>query len=100
MEVRTGPCLCGGPEKVKEDKNGEPYIERCPLYVKLRGKDPQSEKEIDEWGCAIAWLPVLLVENSQEARQAAAAIESFRNEMSRQNDEMLRLTKIGPPIGR
>ena len=36
-DVRTGPCLCGGPEKVKQDANGGDYIERCPLYVLIRG---------------------------------------------------------------
>lgn len=53
----------------------------CAWYTQLRGKDPQSENEIDEWGCAIAWTPVLLVENSQQQRQTGAAVESFRNEM-------------------
>jgi len=53
----------------------------CSWFVCIRGKDPQSEKEIDEWACAISWLPVLLCENSQMSRQTGAAVESFRNEM-------------------
>jgi hypothetical protein len=40
---------------------------------------------IDEQRCAIAWLPLLLVENSQQQRQTSAAVESFRNEMVRDN---------------
>lgn len=56
---------------------------KCPLWTHLRGKNPQSEQEIDEWGCAVAWLPLLLVEGAQQTRQAGAAIESFRNEMVR-----------------
>lgn len=52
----------------------------CRWYVHLIGSSPQTDKPIDEWGCAIEWLPVLLIENAKETRQAAAAIESSRNE--------------------
>lgn len=55
--------------------------ETCRWYIQLRGKHPQTEQEIDEWGCAVSWLPILLIENAQEVRQGAAAVESFRNEM-------------------
>ena len=54
---------------------------RCPWFVKLMGKNPQSEEMIENWSCAIATLPILLVENAQQSRQAGAAIESFRNNM-------------------
>lgn len=37
-------------------------------------------------GCAITWLPMLLIENSQQQRQTGAAVESFRNEMVKAND--------------
>ena len=40
-------------------------------------------KEVDEWGCSIAWLPHLLIENANQTRQAGAATESFRNEYVR-----------------
>ncbi len=88
MEVRTGPCLCGEPEKVVEE-NGKQVLLRCPLYVKLMGKNPATGQPIEEWGCAIAWLPMLLIEGSKETRQTAAAIESFRNEMVRGQREIL-----------
>jgi hypothetical protein len=47
---------------------------------------PQSGQEVDQENCAIAWLPLLLVENSQQQRQTAAAVESFRNEMVEGNN--------------
>jgi hypothetical protein len=53
----------------------------CPWWIQLRGKHPQSEQDIDRWGCAVGWLPMLLIEGAQQTRQAGAAIESFRNEM-------------------
>lgn len=61
----------------------------CAWYTQVRGKDPQSEKEIDEYGCAIAWLPILLIENAQQSRQTGAAVESFRNEATRAVAETL-----------
>ena len=52
----------------------------------MRGTNPNSGKEVDDYACTIAWLPLLLVENAAQARQTGAAIESFRNEMVKAND--------------
>lgn len=57
----------------------------CEWWVQVRGKNPQSEEIIDRWGCAIAWLPMLTIENSQMQRQTGGAVESFRNEMVKLN---------------
>lgn len=59
---------------------------KCPWWVQVRGKNPQSNEEIDQWNCAIAWGPILAVNTAQETRQGAAAVESFRNEMVRRHD--------------
>jgi hypothetical protein len=58
----------------------------CAWFMKIKGKDPQSEKEIEEWGCSIAWMPMLMIENSQQQRGTQAAVESFRNEMVKANE--------------
>lgn len=58
----------------------------CAWFMKVRGKDPQSDKEIEEWGCSMAWLPILMIENSQQQRSTGAAVESFRNEMVKANE--------------
>lgn len=54
---------------------------KCPWWTRVHGKDPQSQEIIDDWRCAIALLPILLIENAQMQRQTGAAVESFRNEM-------------------
>ena len=64
---------------------------KCPLWVQVRGKDPQSDKEVDHWACSFAWMPMLLIENSQMQRQTGAAVESFRNEVVEANDSTLRV---------
>lgn len=53
----------------------------CPWWTRLMGKNPQTEEMIDEWRCAIAVLPTLLLEGAQQTRQAGAAVESLRNEL-------------------
>ena len=49
-------------------------------FTQIRGMNPQSGEEVDEWDCAVKWVPMLLIENSQMQRQTGAAVESFRNE--------------------
>lgn len=49
--------------------------------MKIEGYDMNTGKRVDEWNCAIAMLPMLLIENSGQQRQTGAAVESFRNEM-------------------
>jgi hypothetical protein len=58
----------------------------CAWFMKVQGKDPQTGKDVDEWGCSMAWLPVLMIENSRQQHQTGAAVESFRNEMVKANE--------------
>jgi hypothetical protein len=53
---------------------------QCSWFIQVRGKNPNTGADVDEWGCSIAWLPHLLIENANQTRQAGAATESFRNE--------------------
>ena len=53
----------------------------CNWYIQVMGKNPQTGQDVNDWDCAITWLPMLLIEGSQQTRQTSAAIESFRNEM-------------------
>ncbi len=94
MEVREAPCPLGAKCEHVENVNGEQIMFRCPWFTKLKGKHPQSEQEIDEWACAITFLPILLIENAQQTRQAGAAIESMRNEMVRGQEEFNNLVKL------
>ena len=54
---------------------------KCKFYTQLMGKDPNTGQDVNDFDCAIAWLPMLLIEGSQQTRQTGAAIESFRNEV-------------------
>lgn len=67
---------------IKEDCVGI----KCSWFTQVRGTNPNTGKEVDEWSCAVTWLPMLLIENSQQQRQTGAAVESFRNEMVKSNE--------------
>lgn len=58
---------------------------QCIWYNMLQGKHPQSGQNVQEWGCSIAWIPLLLVENTGKQVQTNASVESFRNEMVKAN---------------
>ena len=71
---------------------GEDCIElKCAWYNQVRGVNPQTGQEIDEWGCAVTWMPLLLIENSQMQRQTGTAVESFRNETVKVNQQAQQL---------
>ena len=53
------------------------------------GKNPNTGEDVNRFDCAVTWLPMLLIEGSQQTRQAGSAIESFRNEMVRLNENTL-----------
>jgi len=74
---------------------------QCAWFTQVRGHNRNTGKEIDEWSCAIAWLPILLIENSQQQRSTGAAVESFRNEMVKANEssqQVLLAMDTQPPI--
>lgn len=80
-----------------------PFIQKdcigleCSLFTHVRGTNPQSGQEVDEWACAFAWMPMLLINTAQEVRQGAAATETLRNEMvdASKNAQQLQLAIAG-----
>lgn len=54
---------------------------QCAWFTQVRGHNPNTGAAVDEWACAIAWMPMLQIENSQQQRQTSAAVSSFRDEV-------------------
>jgi len=59
---------------------------QCAWFTRVQGVDMNTGNQVDEYQCAIAWMPMLLIENSGQQRQTGAAVESFRNEMVKSNE--------------
>lgn len=91
----TLSCPLG--HKCEEAKNGE--IVRCAWLIKVRGNNPNTGVEADEEGCAIAWMPVLLIETAGAARGTSSAVESFRNEMVKANEQTAMLNLVSQNQG-
>lgn len=83
MEIKLAGCPLGAKCEEVKSPQGEQILYRCPWYTKVMGVDTNTGKEVEDWGCAIAWLPTLLINTANESRKGAAATESFRNEMVR-----------------
>jgi len=80
-------CPMMGGEPCVEDgsiRNGE--LVACRFWVTVQGSNPQTGEVMNHKDCSFAWMPVLMIENSQQQRQTGAAVESFRNEMVKSNE--------------
>jgi hypothetical protein len=60
---------------------------KCAWYTQMRGTNPNTGEPVDEWGCAVAWMPFMAVEIAQKSNQTGAAVESFRNEVIKGNKQ-------------
>jgi hypothetical protein len=82
--------------KCEEAKDGA--IHRCAWYTKLEGTNPQNGEKMDEFACAMTWLPILTIENSAQQRRTAAEIESLRNETYKTHQTILPILMNPPTV--
>ena len=73
---------------------------QCSWFTQIRGNNPQTGEPVDEWGCAVTWMPMLTIEGAQMGRQTGAAVESFRNEMVTANKTSQKILLQGIMNGR
>lgn len=62
----------------------------CPKFVHVQFRDPQTGIAEDKHGCADAFMPILTIMGIQATNQAAAATESFRNEVVKADETAAR----------
>ena len=86
VTVKTS-CPLGS--KCEEIKDGE--LHRCAWFIELDGVNPNTGEEVKDRGCAMAWTPILLVENARLTNSTGAAVESFRNEMVQANERSVQM---------
>ena len=85
METRIADCPLGAKCEEVKTEAGRQILYRCPWYTQVQGKNPSTGEDTNEWGCAIAWMPMLLINAANESRKGVAATESFRNAVVEQN---------------
>lgn len=60
---------------------------KCAWITQVRGMNPNTGEEVDEWKCAVSWMPMLAIEIAQKSHQTGSAVESFRNEVVKANNQ-------------
>jgi hypothetical protein len=55
---------------------------RCVFWTHLAGTNPQTGAPVDEWDCAVAWLPFLLIENSKFTRECSGETNGLRQDIA------------------
>ena len=88
MDVKTVCPLGCECEQVASDGKS---IERCAWFVQMQGENPQTGEAVNDWRCAMAWQPILMVESTRATTQNSAAIESHRNETNKRQEQAIRL---------
>jgi hypothetical protein len=70
---------------------------QCAWFTRVQGYDINTGNQVDEYQCAVTLMPLLLIENSGQQRQTGAAVESFRNEMvkANENSQKVLLASLG-----
>jgi len=84
MKIEVQPnCPLNGFKKCKQFE--------CAWFMQMKGENPQTGEPLDDYGCSMAWMPVILLENSKLQNETGSAVESFRNEMVKANQSSLEL---------
>lgn len=79
-------CPLMGGECIEDGAIKDGELVQCRFWVNVQGMNPQTGETINHHDCAMAWMPVLMIENSKVSRETGAAVESFRNEMVKANE--------------
>lgn len=59
---------------------------QCMLYTHVQMQDPQSGLSKDQWTCALALIPILVIEGARQTRNVQASVDSMRNEVVKRQD--------------
>lgn len=79
-------CPLIGGECIEDGSIKDGELVACRFWINVQGTSPQTGEVVNHYDCSMAWMPVLMIENSKVNRETGAAVESFRNEMVKTND--------------
>lgn len=65
----------------------KPCLEHdCMLYTNISWINPQTGLGEDKYACALALIPIMLVENARKTGGVQAAVETARNDICTRQD--------------
>jgi len=79
--------------KCEEIKDNQ--MHRCAWYTKLEGKNPQNLQDVNEYACAIAWLPLLSIQNTRASYSTTESVVSLRESTLQKQDMALGIISRG-----
>ena len=85
-DAKTICPMMGGKPCVEDGSIVDGELVSCRFWVTVHGMNPQTGETMNQQDCAMAWVPILMIENSKVNRETGAAVESFRNEMVKNNE--------------
>lgn len=66
----------------------------CPMWMCVKGKNPQTGEDVDDWNCALVWGPLLAVQQAKEAYAVSRELNQMRNENSKHHAEQVTMAAI------
>lgn len=72
----------------------------CRWYIQVIGNQPNTGEQINKWDCAIAFLPMLTIQNSMFQRQTGASVDKVATEVRNAADQgrVINLTLPAPDL--
>ena len=67
----------------------------CMMYTRVTMAHPQTGVSTDQYGCAVAWMPVMFIEGARQTHGVQAAVESMRNEVVQRQDQLNNAVALG-----
>jgi len=64
----------------------------CPLWMHIKGVNPNTGQEVDRWSCSFAQLPIMMIENAHVGRHVGAAVDALRKEQETRHTEAKQYT--------
>lgn len=73
---------------------------RCPKWILVRGTDPQTGREVDNWDCADRWGPSFQIALLAELRAVSAELGKTHNLVARSQGPVGPCSPISPGVRR
>lgn len=65
---------------------------RCAWYTHISGTDPQTGNTVDKWGCTIAFIPMMQIEQTKATIATQAATVDVRENITKAAAAQIRAT--------
>lgn len=58
----------------------------CAWWMQVIGKNPQTGHDVNQWNCAITFMPMLQIETTMAERHTTQTVDELRKEVKESHD--------------